>query len=103
MPAPSPQQGKFYVGTYGYPVQIRLGVLIVVAALASITVTIKRPSGDVLTYSLDNSAVTNATLGEISYVIAEGDLNLPGNYTFGLALLFTGNQQLTASAVMVVG
>ncbi len=98
----SSQQGKFFNGTYGYPLLTRLRVRL--TEVSAITLVITRPNRSLITRSLTvPDAITNIPRGEILYNIQDGDLTVAGVYGLRVTVDKTGNRRLVAETTFIVG
>ena len=95
------QVGKFYAGTYGYPIIFKVGANL--SEVTFITLDIIPPKGSTISQNLDLDTVTNETEGVVEYTLQDGDLPIPGNYQMRLSFSKSGNRKLVAAALMIVG
>lgn len=96
------QRGKFYTGTFGYPILLNTGVDL--SDTIAISLEVSRPK-KVSVYTLDISPdeIVDVPKGIIRYTVRDGDLTVPGTYVLRLSITKTGNRRLTAESAMEVG
>jgi hypothetical protein len=87
------QRGKFYHGTSGYPIRIRLGVPLTSAE--SITVTLKRPNNLAnVVHDVPLGNIFDPNAGVFDFIPADGDLSVSGVYTITIRIVSTGDKIL---------
>ncbi len=80
------QRGRYEHGTYGYPLRIRTGVVLLKSVVTEITLVIFQPAGTRITRVLDvNVAIFDEQQGIVEYIFQDGDIPVFGRYT---AILF---------------